>query len=258
VCNKETSLYPNYTLSHTTPHNNTNMKFHLPMAAAGLAMAGSAYGLDISRVRRDGGGHGHGSHGDHGAHHSAPAAVAAPAASSGYSAPATGYEQPQTGYEEPQTGYGAPQTGYDSPQTGYGATGIGSGYGGGDPAPQSGGFDLTQLLIPILIIAGLALLFPSVTTVAVNRKKREVAEGEEAGGLSNVIERVQDIYMAVLESEECMERVACEVGGLAEDAGLPKTVFHLAESYVPKKYNKFMKKFNTPKDCHKIKCGNFF
>jgi hypothetical protein len=102
------------------------------------------------------------------------------AKSSGYSAPATGYEQPQTGYEEPQTGYGAPQTGYDSPQTGYGATGIGSGYGGGDPAPQSGGFDLTQLLIPILIIAGLALLFPSVTTVAVNRKKREVAEGGES------------------------------------------------------------------------------
>ena len=146
--------------------------------AAGLAMAGSAYGLDISRVRRDGGGHG-GHHGDHGAHHSAPAAVAAPAASSGYSAPATGYEEPQTGYDAPQTAYDSPQTGYGAPQTGYGATGIGSGYGG-DPAPQSGGgFDLTQLLIPILIIAGLALLFPSVTTVAVNRKKREVSEGGE-------------------------------------------------------------------------------
>jgi len=230
---------------------------------AGVALAGSAYGLDISRVRRDGGGHG-GHHGDHGAHHSAPAAVAAPAASSGYSAPATGYEEPASGYDAPQTGYEQPQTGYEQPAyssgAGYGATAIGSGYGGSSVEEQSGGFDLTQLLIPILIIAGLALLFPSVTTVAVNdkRKKRAVAEGEEAGGLSNVIERVQDIYMAVLESEECMERVACEVGGLAEDAGLPKTVFHLAEPYVPKKYNKFVKKFNTPKDCHKIKCGNFF
>jgi hypothetical protein len=227
---------------------------------AGVALAGSAYGLDISRVRRDGGAHG-AHHGDHGAHHSAPAAVAPPAASSGYSAPATGYEEPQTGYEQPT----APQTGYEQPAyasgAGYAATAVGSGYGASAPAPlEAGGFDLTQLLIPILIIAGLALLFPSVTTVAVNaaRKKREVAEGEEAGGLSNVIERVQDIYMAVLESEECMERVACEVGGLAEDAGLPKTVFHLAEPYVPKKYSKFVKKFNSAKDCHKIKCGNFF
>ena len=31
---------------------------------------------------------------------------------------------------------------------------------------------------------------------------------------------MQDIYMAVVESEECMERVACEVGGIAADAGI--------------------------------------
>ena len=36
--------------------------------------------------------------------------------------------------------------------------------------------------------------------------------------MSNMVERVQDMYMAVLQSEECLERVACEVGGLAEDA----------------------------------------
>ena len=39
---------------------------------------------------------------------------------------------------------------------------------------------------------------------------------------ANVIERVQDMYMALMESEECMERVACEIGGLAEDAGFSK------------------------------------
>lgn len=37
-----------------------------------------------------------------------------------------------------------------------------------------------------------------------------------------MVERVQDIYMAVVESEECMERVACEVGGIAADAGINK------------------------------------
>ena len=42
---------------------------------------------------------------------------------------------------------------------------------------------------------------------------------DESSG-NSVVERVQDIYMAVLESEERMERVACEGGGLAADAGL--------------------------------------
>ena len=38
--------------------------------------------------------------------------------------------------------------------------------------------------------------------------------------LNDVAERVNDIYMSVVESEECMQRVACEVGGLAKDVGL--------------------------------------
>ena len=42
--------------------------------------------------------------------------------------------------------------------------------------------------------------------------------------MSNMVERVQDMYMAVLQSEECLERVACEVGGLAEDAGISKSL----------------------------------
>ena len=39
---------------------------------------------------------------------------------------------------------------------------------------------------------------------------------------SNMIERAQDMYMAILESEECIERVVCELGGLVEDAGYSK------------------------------------
>ena len=38
--------------------------------------------------------------------------------------------------------------------------------------------------------------------------------------LNDVVERVNDIYMSVVESEECMQRIACEVGGLAKDVGL--------------------------------------
>jgi len=109
-----------------------------------------------------------------------------------------------------------------------------------------------MLIIPILIIAGLALLFPQVRVVPVTRRKREAGETS-----SNLVERVQDIYLAVVESEECMERVACEVGGLAADAGINKGITKMAESFVPKKYQKMMKNFNSSKDCHKIKCGAF-
>jgi hypothetical protein len=35
---------------------------------------------------------------------------------------------------------------------------------------------------------------------------------------------VQDIYASVLESEECLERVACEVGGMVEDMGVNKSM----------------------------------
>merc|ERR1712156_697613 len=145
-----------------------------------------------------------GGHHDHGGHHADHGAVAAPA-------PATGYQEPLSGYEaQVDPGYSAPASGYGAPSTGYGAPSGPSGYENFDqtaPAEQ-GGLDLSTLLIPILIIAGLALLFPSVTSVAV-RKRREA--GDESP-MSNMIERVQDMYMAVLQSEECLERVACEVG----------------------------------------------
>ena len=39
---------------------------------------------------------------------------------------------------------------------------------------------------------------------------------------ANMLDRVQDMYMAIMESEECFERVICELGGLVEDAGYSK------------------------------------
>jgi hypothetical protein len=42
---------------------------------------------------------------------------------------------------------------------------------------------------------------------------------------NSLVERVQDIYASVLESEECLERVACEVGGMVEDMGVNKSMF---------------------------------
>lgn len=221
-----------------------------------FALAGSAL------ARPDG----VGGHHDHGGHHADHGAASAPAPATGYQEPVSGYDAglqadpgysaPASGYGQPASGYGQPSSGYEQPASGYGT---GGGYGEtgfGETAPaEAGGLDLSTLLIPILIIAGLALLFPSVTSVDVKRKRRDV--GDESP-MSNMVERVQDMYMAVLQSEECLERVACEVGGLAEDAGISKSLTKVSESFLPKKYSKMMNKFNHGKDCSKNnKCGLF-
>ncbi len=45
----------------------------------------------------------------------------------------------------------------------------------------------------------------------------------EVNPMYNLVERVNDIYTSVLQSETCMERIACEVGGLAGDMGIKET-----------------------------------
>ena len=107
-------------------------------------------------VRRDGA-HGH-SHGGQ----------SAPAGGSGYAAPAAAepaasYGAPAQSYQEPSDGYGAPAASYDYGTSGYG---------------EEEAFPISTLIIPILIIAGLSLLFPTITTVSVNRKRRHA---EDAG-----------------------------------------------------------------------------
>ena len=139
-----------------------------------LALAGSAL------ARPDG----VGGHHDHGGHHTDHGAVSAPAPATGYQEPVSQYQaQPDPAYSAPSTGYAQPASGYGQPASGYGqpASGYGDYQDYEQTAPaEAGGLDLSTLLIPILIIAGLALLFPSVTEVAVGskRKRRAVTGGE--------------------------------------------------------------------------------
>lgn len=199
----------------------------------GLAVAGSAMAAEI--VRRDtgaGGGHAH-SH-DHG--HAA--------------APSSGYSEPAQSYAAPSTGYSQPSSGYSSPSTGYG--------GYSDVGYEEERFDLSTIIIPILIIFGLSLLFPTITSVAVSGRKKRDVEGS-VSTMTDVVERVNDIYMAVVESEECMERIACELGGLASDVGLKdNSIAKMADPFVPAKYKSYYKQFKAGTNCHKIKCGSIF
>jgi len=100
------------------------------------------------------------------------------------------------------------------------------------------------------------LLFPTFVTInGTGRRKREAGDDSAA---ANVVERIQDMTLALMESEECMERIACEMGGLAEDVGISKSMTKMVEKFAPKKYAKMMKTFNHGKDCKKNnKCGLF-
>ena len=98
----------------------------------------------------------------------------APAASYGAPAPAPSYEAPAASYGAP-----APSGGYAAPSTGYGyeATSY----------EEEGGFDLTAIIIPILILIGLSLLFPGIVFVNV-RKRREAIEGGKTHTHTHTIE----------------------------------------------------------------------
>lgn len=146
----------------------------------GLAMAGAASAADI--VRRDtggSGGHGHGHGSGGGGGHDHGHAAAAPAVSSGYSEPAQGYSAPSSGYSQPESSYAQPAATYGQPTSGYAQP---SGYGGYDVGyeEEGGKFDISAVIIPILIVFGLSLLFPTITSVAVNgngRRRRDVEDG---------------------------------------------------------------------------------
>merc|ERR1719297_85456 len=195
--------------------------FFKKAAVLGLAVAG-AYGAQIQK--RDGA-HGH-------AH-----AAAAPASGYGAPAPATGYGAPDTSYAAPDTGYGAPDTGYEAAPA----------YGAEDAAVGPG---ILPFVAVILAIIGLSLLFPAVVNVE-SRRKRSLAE--ESNPVYDLAERVQDMYSAVLRSESCMEKIVCELGGMAKDL-TASPVTGLVEPFVPTKYSNMYKTFKNGKDCHKIKC----
>jgi len=215
------------------------MRYHSLTALALLALSQSSLALP------DGVGGHHAHHAEH------AAAAAAP--------PAAGYQEPVASYEAAaDPGYAVPDAGYGTPDYDTGYYGTGQGY---DVAPQEGyevaeaENGMSMIIVPLLIAAALFLLFPSTRTVAVNSRKRREADDSPA---ANMVERVQDMYMALMESEECMERIACEVGGLVADAGISKSMTKMAGQFVPKKYSKMMKTFNHGKDCKKNnKCGLF-
>jgi hypothetical protein len=199
------------------------------VAALGLATASAFKIAEDTLLKRDGA-HAH-------------------AHSSGYGAP----EEPSyAAPEEPAPSYGAPAAAYEPAAPSYGAPETGYGVA----APEEPLPDLTPIIVGILVLTGLSLLFPTFVSLSSVRRKRHAED--DVDPRTDVIERVNEIYTAVVQSEECMEKIACEVGALAGDVGLTQSpALKLAEGFVPSKYKTYYKQFATGKDCHKIKCGTF-
>merc|ERR1712088_413385 len=108
-------------------------------------------------------------------------------------------------HAEPAAAYGAP-----APAASYGAPA--ASYDEPEPAPAYGAEeaalpDLTPIIIGILALVGLSLLFPTHVSVDAGRKKRSATEN--ANPMTDVVERVNEIYNSVITSEQCMERIAC-------------------------------------------------
>lgn len=114
------------------------------------------------------------------------------------------------------------------------------------------------VVLGVITFTSLAIGFPGQLTLTEVRSRR-MSRKRKRSPLNDVVERVNDIYMSVVESEECMQRIACEVGGLAKDVGLKDNgVTKMADPFVPSKYKAYFKQFTKGQDCHKIKCGNMF
>jgi len=186
----------------------------------------------------------------------APAAPAYNAPAPSYGAPAPSYAAPAPSYSAPAPSYAAPapsyaEPSYEEPSASYGQPSY--------AADDGGGIDLTALIIPILALIGLSLLFPTYVSVA-SRKKRSLPDGTDvvdANPMTDVVERVNEIYNSVITSEQCMERIACELGGLASDVGLKESpMAKMADLFVTAKYKPYYKQFKSGQNCEKIKCGS--
>ena len=77
--------------------------------------------------------------------------------------------------------------------------------------------DLSPFIAMALVVLGLSLLFPEIVTINDVRKKRS-ATAEDFVGRST---EIYDHLNAALEPVDrgCMEKITCEAGILAADAG---------------------------------------
>ncbi|XP_023224983.1 probable peroxisomal membrane protein PEX13 [Centruroides sculpturatus] len=169
-----------------------------------------------------------------------------------------------------QVGYvaSAPGVGYGSGSYGNNLVGYPASYGAGYGYPQSpefnGGkrFGLSSLIMPMLALAGLGLLIPTVTSLGSRTKKtkRSLNDPTSFSSIGERLDRYLAIYRSATESEECISRIICELGNTMTDVTGKSTILTILEKVVPSWMKQKMGVFKNAvlsRDagkCRKYKC----
>lgn len=114
--------------------------------------------------------------------------------------------------------------------------------------------------VPLVAIGGLALLSP----LALGRKRRDLDGLEESKGEPDAVDRlrarVTDIYTDVTTSDECIERLVCELGAVAKDVYYKDSVIRVMNYFAPSHYKKYLSTLKSAaytgdtSKCRQIKC----
>jgi len=114
--------------------------------------------------------------------------------------------------------------------------------------------------VPLVAIGGLALLSPLV----LGRKRRDLDGLEESKGEPDAVDRlrarVTDIYTDVTTSDECIERLVCELGAVAKDVYYKDSVIRVMNYFAPSHYKKYLSTLKSAaytgdtSKCRQIKC----
>ena len=83
-------------------------------------------------------------------------------------------------------------------------------------------YGIGSFIMPMLALAGLSLLIPTVTSLtASGRKKRSTEESAKDSAFGKYFERMEryySLYKTAVEREECMNRIICELGDTMSNA----------------------------------------
>lgn len=83
-------------------------------------------------------------------------------------------------------------------------------------------YGIGSFIMPMLALAGLSLLIPTVTSLtASGRKKRSTEESAKDSAFGKYFERMEryySLYKTAVEREECMNRIICELGDTISNA----------------------------------------
>ena len=112
----------------------------------------------------------------------------------------TGYGAPEPSYSAPEPSYSAPEPAYGPPEPAYSAPAESTGYTAPSYSAPAESLDLATLAIPILLLVGLFLLFPTYVNLTTVRRSFQ------DNGPIDLMKKVQDVYQAVIEDSDILKK----------------------------------------------------